>query len=163
MAAGPYRGLLRDACLALKHEQGAWYGAWLADLIFEAHTERMLAAGINLVVPVPLHWWKRWRRGYNQSELIAGRLAQRLGVPCRRLLKRIRGGSILAGLSRSERLDRMRHAFRSRWRVGLRGEVVLLVDDVLTTGATSGAAARALRKAGAGCVVLAVVARAEGL
>jgi ComF family protein len=111
------------------------------------------------VVPVPLHWWRHWRRGFNQAEALARALARRLDLPIRRPLRRIKPTEKLAELSPTERARALRGAFRARKSPGLVGRTVLLVDDVLTTGATCGAAARALKQAGAARVVVAVIAR----
>ncbi len=161
LAIGPYRELLREACLTLKHGSGAWLAAWLADILWNLEGERLTAINASVVVPVPLHWRRRWRRGFNQSEEIARQLAHRLRLPLRRALRRTESGEVLAGQTRTERLARMRHAFRPRRGFRLKGETVILVDDILTSGATSGAAARALKAGGAGRVVVAVLARAE--
>jgi ComF family protein len=114
-----------------------------------------------LVVPVPLHWWRYWRRGYNQAEALAEGIAKQLKLPIRRSLKRVVGTRRLAGLSRSARGEVIRDVFRVRAHSRMTGCTVLLVDDVLTTGATCSGAARALKKAGAARVVVAVLARTE--
>lgn len=137
---------------------------WLADLLLEARGSliREWAETSEGVVAVPLHWWRHWRRGYNQSEEIAARLAQRLGLPLLHPLKRVKPTPKLPGRSRLERNEILRGAFESRGRKPLNGQDVILVDDVLTTGATCGAAARILKKAGARRVLAVVLARAEG-
>ncbi len=164
VALGPYHGPIRHLCLMLKHERNAWMARWLAGLVAEGCGEALRAearAGA-WVVPVPLHWRRRLRRGYNQSEALAGGLALSLSLRVRPALRRVVATPTLALAGRSERAKLMRDAFRARRDPGLRGRTVLLVDDILTTGATSGAAARALKRAGAARVVVVVVARAEG-
>jgi ComF family protein len=162
-ALGPYQGPIRAACLKMKGEHGAWIAPWLADLIVQARGERLRAEGDAVVVPVPLHWRRSWRRGYNQSEALALGLAGRLGRPLVRALKRVVATPPLARLGRARRADLLRGAFRVRSASHLQGRSVFLVDDILTTGATCGAAARALKQAGARRVTAVVVARAEGL
>jgi ComF family protein len=121
-------------------------------------------AGADVVIPVPLHWWRRFRRGYNQSEALASRLAYRMRLPCRPgWLRRIRHTPQQTAQTPSERRENVRGAFRARSWARLRGKVVLLVDDVLTTGTTCNEAARALRGAGAAQVVVAVLARSLNL
>jgi predicted amidophosphoribosyltransferase len=111
----------------------------------------------------PLHWWRHWQRGHNQSEALARALARRLGVPCRpRWLRRVRHTPRQTQQPPSARADNVRGAFRARRGAPLAGTTVLLVDDVLTTGSTASEAARALRAAGAGRVVVAVLGRAQG-
>jgi len=112
---------------------------------------------LDVVTPVPLAWTRLLVRGYNQAEAIARPLARALDLPCRRLLRR-RPRPRQALLSRAERRRNLRGAFTPRRRLPA-GTRVLLVDDVMTTGATLAAAARALRRAGAASVVAAVVAR----
>jgi ComF family protein len=161
-AMGSYNGELRELCLRLKHEQNAWLASWLSELLVEARRDAFSALPSDtLVVPVPLHWWRHWRRGYNQAETLAEGVAKQLKLPIHRLLKRVVGTRRLADLSRTARSEVMRNAFRARACSKLTGRTVLLVDDVLTTGATCGAAARALKRAGAARVVVAVVARTE--
>jgi ComF family protein len=152
--------LLRELCLRLKHEQNAWLAPWLCDLWVEARREAIGGLPADAwIVPVPLHWWRHWWRGYNQAEALARGLARRLDRPLKRLLRRTVATEKLAGLSATERVRAMRRAFRARHTPGLAGRTVLLVDDVLTTGATCGAAARALRRAGAARVIVVVIAR----
>jgi ComF family protein len=150
-------------CLRLKSFSYAWLSRWLIDLLLEAqeaqlHTEILLSHR-PVIVPVPLHWMKRIQRGYNQSDALAERLARRLKLPFTRALKRIKSTAPLAGASRNERMDRVKDAFRSK--TELKGRTVFLVDDILTSGATCGAAARALKKAGAKRVVVVVIARTD--
>jgi ComF family protein len=159
---GPYEGLLREVIPRLKH----WAGEGLAEALgalWAAHSEaalRELAAG--LVIPVPLHWVRRLARGYNQSEALARELAARLHLPCRPgWLRRIRATPKQTEQTPSRRRTNVRGAFRVSVRAAFTGQTVLLVDDVLTTGSTASEAARALRRAGARRVVVAVLARAE--
>jgi ComF family protein len=160
IALGPYQGLIKNLCLQLKHERQAWLAPWIADLVAEARGEALRAVGASVVVPVPLHWTRRLARGYNQSESLAGRLALRLGARPGKLLRRVRATPVLAGKRPTERSELLRAAFRVGHGVKLHGQTVLLVDDVLTTGATCGSAARALKRAGAARVVAVVIGRA---
>ena len=102
----------------------------------------------DLIVPVPLRFMRKWRRLYNQSELLGWRVAAELGIPCRNALAKLPGGEKQAGLSRAKRI-RNRLRFEVRKPELLRGKNVILVDDIFTTGSTLAAAAKALRKAGA--------------
>jgi ComF family protein len=116
---------------------------------------------IDLIAPVPLYWSRRWLRGFNQSALLAKRLAVRNNVAYRpRALRRVRRTRVQAGLADVERVANMRGAFAAT-PVAVKGRRVLLVDDVMTTGATLAAAAAALKAAGASSVVAFVLARAE--
>lgn len=165
IALGPYLGPIRRLCLDLKHERNAWMARWLAELVAEGRGEslRPEAEAGAWVVPVPLHWRRRLARGYNQAEALAIGLGRRMSLEVRpAALRRVVSTPALALAGRSERAKLMRHAFRARRDPRLVGRTVLLVDDILTTGATCGAAARALKRAGAARVVAVVVARAEG-
>jgi ComF family protein len=162
LALGPYDGAIRTLCLQLKHEQNAWLAPWLSDLLVEARREAIAQLPSNAwIVPVPLHWWRELRRGYNQSEALARGLARHLGLPIRQPLRRVLATHRLAAMGPTERREVMHSAFRVRHHRRLSGRTVLLVDDVLTTGATCGAAARALRQAGAARVIAIVVGRTE--
>ncbi|MBI3854469.1 MAG: ComF family protein [Planctomycetes bacterium] len=150
-ALGKYEGRLRDFVLALKF-RGSRY---LADE-FGRRLASRIARKYDLVVPVPMSRWKLLFRGYNAAALVGERLARHAGLPfSARALRKIRRTKPQAELEREERLLNPKGAYRAS---GLRG-VVLLVDDVLTTGATANACTEALRAAGAAEVHLAVVAR----
>jgi ComF family protein len=105
-----------------------------------------------LLVPVPLHRWRIWKRGYNQAALIASALSRRTAIRAELdLLKRNRATPPLRGLGRRERALAVRGAFEvpKRAKERLAGRRILLVDDVYTSGATAAACARALKRAGA--------------
>lgn len=116
----------------------------------------------DLIAPMPLHWLRRWRRGFNQSELLSREIARRTGVPVRNVIRRVRNTTAQAGLTNAKRRDNVVRAFRVVERAvrppGLR---ILLIDDVMTTGATAGACAAALKKAGAAHVTLLTLARVD--
>ncbi len=114
----------------------------------------------DLIVPTPLHWRRRWTRGYNQSMLLARELAPVLGLKPVNALRRTRATPTQAGLSRTARRANVAGAFVVRDASLVRGRRVLLVDDVMTTGATLRACAAALKRAGAQSVSIAVLARA---
>jgi ComF family protein len=162
VSLGPYQGPIRELCLNLKNEKQAWRARWAADLLVEARAETLRGYKADLVVAVPLHWWRRLKRGYNQAEALASHLARRLGLPKVHALRRVEHTPKLADRSRGERAELLRTAFRARNGMLLNGRTVLLVDDILTTGATCGAAARALKTAGATKVVAVVLGRSEG-
>jgi ComF family protein len=128
----------------------------------------MLAAALPLdelfdaVTPVPLHWRRQWHRGFNQSELLARAIARRRGIPVVAALRRAKATQTQAGLSNTERRRNVAAAFRcGRDARKIMGRRVLLIDDVMTTGATAASCARALKQAGASKVVLLTVARVD--
>jgi ComF family protein len=158
---GVYDGLLREVILRLKHFHGEGLAENLAFLWAEHAADRLHGLGVRAVVPVPLHWRRRLTRGYNQSEALARSLAARLGLPCQtRWLRRVRPTPRQTALTRAQRRENVRGAFQPRAGTGLKGQAVLLVDDVMTTGSTCDEAARALRAAGAARVWVDVLAHA---
>jgi ComF family protein len=159
---GPYDGLLRAVILRLKNQRGEGLAELLGERWAGGAGDRLRALGADAVVPVPLHFWRRLRRGYNQSAALAGGLARSLGVPCRRgWLRRVRNTPPQTAQTAAGRKENVRGAFAVSRGAVLKGQCLLLVDDVMTTGATAGEAARTLRAAGAGRVVVAVLARAS--
>jgi ComF family protein len=162
LRCGPYEGLLRELILKMKHSAGEPLAEHLGALWAEHCGARLAQWGADVVIPIPLHWWRRWSRGYNQSETLAHALAGRLSVPCRPgWLRRIRWTPLQTQQSPAGRWANVRGAFRAASRPALRGKTVLLVDDLLTTGSTCSEAARALRAAGAARVVVAVLAHCQ--
>jgi ComF family protein len=159
---GPYDGLLREVILRLKHAHGESLAETLGDC-WAAHAEpRLREIRADYVVPVPLHWRRRWVRGYNQSETLAQALAARLDIPFRpRWLRRIQNTPSQVQQTPTNRRQNTRGAFVAHKRTELVGKTVLLVDDVLTTGSTASEAARAVRGAGAARVVVAVLAHSQ--
>jgi ComF family protein len=163
LRVGPYEGLLREVILRLKHAGGETLAELLGELWAELMTSRLLETGAQIIVPIPLHWRRRWSRGYNQSEALALGLACRLRLPCKpRWLRRVRHTLEQTQQTATARRENVRHAFGSRRARALAGKTVLLIDDVLTTGSTASEAARALRNAGASRVIVAVLARSHG-
>lgn len=163
IALGGHEAPWRDFVLNLKKERWAFLAPTMAALWAEARRVAFDAVPADaLVAPVPQHWFRRLSRRYNQADALAGALAKALDRECRDLLRRVKPTPHLVGRGRQERALAMRGAFAARRGVGpslLKGRTVLLVDDVLTTGATLGSAARALKRAGARRVVAVVVSR----
>jgi ComF family protein len=158
---GPYvdKGLLRKLILKMKYPSGEGLAEALGELWACHLDKRLRELKADVIVPVPLHWWRRWTRGYNQSAVLAQALAHQLRIPCRtRWLRRARNTPRQVKQSAPDRRKNMRNAFSASARTELRGKTVLLVDDVLTTGSTANDAARALCAAGAIRVVVAVLA-----
>jgi ComF family protein len=161
---GPYDGLLREVVLRLKHHSGEGLAELMGEL-WATHAGEQLRTSTSpvdlLVVPLPLHWWRRLRRGYNQSAAIAHGIAHFLKLPISpACLHRIRNTPQQAHQTPAARKENIRGAFRARNHPCLKGRTVLLVDDVMTSGSTAAAAARALRAAGAARVVVGILARA---
>jgi ComF family protein len=115
----------------------------------------------DVVVPMPLHWRRKWQRGFNQAELLARRTARRCGIPVANAVRRIRSTAAQAGLSNAQRRENVAGAFQLRNRRAIQGRRVLLIDDVMTTGATASACALALKRGGAASVTLLALARVD--
>jgi ComF family protein len=135
----------------------------MGELLLERRRERLAAIGADLIVPIPMFWRRRLGRGKNSPELLAKCLAKALGVPMRTVLVRRRNTLPQAGLAPPRRRQNVRGAFRVRRPDVVKGIRILLVDDVLTTGATCSEAANVLKRAGAALVAVAVIARAQGV
>ena len=158
-----YDGLLREVILRLKYQRGEGLAELLGECWAKEAAARFAALHVDSIVPVPLHWRRRWRRGYNQSASLCRGLATRLSVPSHTSwLRRVRHTPRQTTQTPAERKANVRGAFRARPGAPLAGRAVLLVDDVMTTGATANEAARALRAGGASRVIVAVLARAQG-
>lgn len=115
----------------------------------------------DVIVPMPLHWRKRLERGFNQSELLARFVAKRSGIPIAKSLYRKKGTDPQAGLTRAQRRTNVAGAFEVKRRHEVDGRHVLLIDDVLTTGATASACSAVLKRAGAKRVTVLTLARAD--
>jgi ComF family protein len=147
-AAVAYGDIARAVALKLKYGGRPGVAETMARFI-ERHLD---ASSAPILAPVPLHRWRIWRRGYNQAALIAGALARRSGIEARLdLLERVKATPVLRGMNPRQRSDAVRGAFRvkPKHKAALKGRAVILVDDVYTSGATAGACARILRRAGA--------------
>ena len=158
---GFYEGLLARAILLLKHEQivplGKWFAERLAELV-RKEAERLTA---DVIVPVPLHRQRSRERGFNQVDLFGQPLSKLLNLPYEAvLLMRSRPRPEKHLLRSEERWEAVRGAFAMRKGGRVDNLRILLLDDVMTTGATLDACSRALREAGAKSVLGLTIARA---
>ena len=155
---GSYEGRLREWIHLYKYGRIKTLAGPLGQLLAAALPGNET---FDAIVPVPLHWLRQWRRGFNQSEILARGLGRRLGIPVISALRRSRSTEVQAGLSNTARRQNVSQAFRGRrWRP-VAGKSILLIDDVMTTGSTAAACARALKRAGAARVTLVTVARVD--
>lgn len=162
-AVARYEGPARDLVHRLKYGDRLELSGPMGRLMAQAGAE--LLAGADLLIPVPLHRVRLWRRRFNQAMALTGVIAAQSGVPCEPLvLHRVRRTAPQVGLTRPQRQENLQGALRvpeaARPRVA--GRRVVLVDDVLTTGATANAASRALLRAGAASVDVLAFARVVG-
>jgi ComF family protein len=159
-AAGVYEGSLRQAVHRFKYQGTVGLDRPLGRMLAEALARQAPGWRPDLIAPVPLHRRRLGERTYNQSLLLARALGRQWRVPvAARLLRRTRPTPSQQGLTAAERRQNLKGAFVTER--PLAGERVLLVDDVLTTGATVRECSRVLRAGGAGEVAVAVLARAR--
>lgn len=157
----PYAQPLRRAAIRMKYHRRTQVAGHLVRLLAEAVLARCDTASLDVVLPVPMHWMRRLARGVNHSAVLAGGVAARLGLPLGEELVRVRNTPPQVRLPASRRAENVRGAFAVTRSAGLKGAHVLLIDDVLTTGATANEATRTLLAAGAEHVTVAVLAKAE--
>ena len=149
---GAYEGVLRQLVHLYKYGRMRPLAAPLGVLLAAALPRDR---AFDVVVPVPLHWRRRWERGFNQSELLARATARRCGIPMRDAVRRTRATAVQAGLSNSLRRQNVAGEFRVK-----RGARVAGMR-VLSTGSTASSCAAALKRAGARSVTLLVLARVD--
>ena len=148
-AAVAYGEIARKVALKLKYSGRPAVAETLAHFM-QRHLDHDPADA--LLVPVPLHRWRIWKRGYNQSALIASALSRRSGVPADlAVIDRVKATPPLKGLGRAERALAVRGAFRmsDAAKARAKGRTIILIDDVYTSGATANACAKVLKRGGA--------------
>lgn len=155
----PYEGSLREAIHRFKYEERFDLLGFFAD---ELARTSMACGEIDVICPVPMHPRRLRSRGYNPAALLADRLGQELGAGVyRNLLRRTRHTPCQMELARKERLINVKGSFAidDKKAAKVDGRRLLVIDDVLTTGATVNECARVLKKNGAGHVVVLTIAR----
>jgi ComF family protein len=153
---GSYEGALRDLIRLFKYSKIDTLAKPLSRFLIEALPRDQ---SFELITAMPIHWFRRWQRGFDQAELLAGPVARHYGVRSQTLLKRIRMGKRQAGLGATARQKNLSGAFRLAAGARVEGKRILLIDDVLTTGSTLAAATTVLKAAGARSVSVVTVAR----
>ncbi|HAB19357.1 MAG TPA: ComF family protein [Verrucomicrobiota bacterium] len=154
-------GVALEVIHRFKYQQARWFEPFLSDLLVAAAKPVLTGAGWDLLVPVPLHPVKQRHREFNQAERLARHLGKAAQLPVRTdLVRRIEPTLTQTRLSRAARAANVRRAFRGVTGKPIEGAAVVIVDDVLTTGATTDAVARQLRRMGAARVCVWAVARA---
>jgi competence protein ComFC len=159
-AAVQYAGLVKEVIHRFKYGRNEWFEPFLSQLLIDAAIPELKYEPVDLIVPIPLHPRKRRGRGFNQAERLSTRLSQSTGVPFdAKLMQRIRDTNSQAGLDRDDRIENVKGAFKYIGAERLKGQRVLLIDDVLTTGLTASSCARELLRNGAREVRVWTVAR----
>jgi len=163
IAAGLYTGVLRKAIHLLKYQRKRLLAVPLANLLFETIVAKLQLESYDMLVPVPLHQRRVKERGFNQTELLGAHLCRLQNkVALAPVLQRVKNTPSLSMLKAPERKGLIRKAFQVIPDANLTGKRVLLIDDVVTTGATSNECAKTLQKKGAATVdviALALVGR----
>ncbi len=155
---GSYEGPLRKMVHIYKYGKVESLASPLSRLLLQSLP---LDERFDLILAMPMHWRKRWERGFNQAELLAHPVAKRYGLRLASNLRRRRYTKPQAGLSESQRRENLRNCFEVVRPQEVAGKRVLLIDDVFTTGATLRAAASALKSAGASYVCALTLARVD--
>ena len=154
------RTVVLEVIHRFKYSRALWFENFLAGLLLREAAPALRGQRWDLLVPVPLHPLKEREREFNQSALLARHLSRATDIACdEKILRRTKPTATQTHLSRHERAANMKSAFTVRSGARLAGRRVVLVDDVLTTGATTNDCARALRDAGADEVCVWTVAR----
>jgi ComF family protein len=159
-AASEFSGVVREAIHSYKYNHAIWFEPFLVDLLANGIAREAAGEAWDCIVPIPLHWTKHLERSFNQADRLARGLSARLDIPAKGgLVRRTKRTNTQANLSRKERTENVKRAFSYCGKAPLNGERLLLIDDVLTTGATASACAKALMDNGAGVADVWTVAR----
>lgn len=159
ISVGNYEGLVRDLVIRMKNQHDDVLAIHLGrriayDLIGQGLTE------FDRLIPVPLHWSRRLKRGFQATEILSHQISRITGIRrCTRTVRIVRATAKQGTLSTKARQANVRNAFSIRTGWPVDGARILLVDDVMTSGATASEIARVLKAAGAGYVGVAVIAR----
>lgn len=155
---GSYEGPLRNLIHLFKYGKVETLARPLSGFLRKALP---LDERFDMVIAMPVHWRKRWERGFNQAELLAAPVARRYHINLASNLQRSRYTKAQAGLTEAERRKNLKGSFVVRRPAEIADKRILLVDDVFTTGATLRAAAETLKKAGAARVTALTLARVD--
>ena len=161
VAAYRSRSVVRRVVHHFKYDEQLYLkrlvGNWLATAFEDPRLQRQ---SFDVLVPVPLHPARQRERGFNQAAVLAQMVSEQRSIKCLEALARVRYTTTQTAFDRAERMENLHNAFRLRKNVNVRHLRVLLIDDVLTTGATLSECARVLKKAGAASVHAITAARA---
>lgn len=154
------RGVVLDVIHRYKYSRALWFEPFVADLLIRQAKPVLAEQKWDWIVPVPLHGLKKREREFNQAERLGAHLARATNIPLNSgLLERVQPTRTQTLLTRKERMANVRSAFRLQKKQSLQGQKIVLLDDVLTTGATTSACAKILHAAGASEICVWTVAR----
>ena len=153
VVAGRYLEPLSTLIHRFKFQHQFWLDGTLARLLYLAVREARAKHGLLLpeaLIPVPLHHWRQWQRGYNQADLLTDWLAKKLALPnAGQIVQRVKNTPTQRGLTPGERAHNVTDAFALNEKMSFPYQRVALIDDVITTGATLNSLSQLLRQAGA--------------
>ncbi len=159
-AFAKYQDPMKSIIHRFKYSRGFYFLDWMADSLVRVYEREFNAERFDLIIPIPLHWVRVLKRGYNQALILARPLSGKLGIPIAPgALIRTRNTEPQAGLSAAKRKENLKNSFRVKSAKRIKGKNILLIDDVITTGTTINEAAKTLRKAGAEKVCALALAR----
>jgi ComF family protein len=154
------KGVVLDVIHRYKYFRALWFEPFLADLLIRHAKPVLEKEKWDWIVPIPLHRLKRREREFNQAERLADQLSRATNIPVNgTLIERVEFTRTQTQLTRPQRMENVRRAFRMRDGKRLDGGRIILLDDVLTTGATTSACAKILKQAGAEDICVWTVAR----
>ena len=160
VAIGNYRGMLQELVIRMKNQHLEQMAIQLGTVLAFQVSQSNFFDDLDLVVPIPTHWLRRVHRGFHAAEVIAESVAHACELQSSsQVLRLVRTTKKQGTLSTAGRFKNVRNAFVVRPKATVKGLTVLLVDDVMTSGATASEAARILLKAGAAKVYIGVIAR----
>lgn len=161
-AIAHYDGVMKTLIHKFKYARQKFLSGVLNDILLTRDKPKEIVSNIDVIVPVPLHWFKKMRRGFNQSELLSRRIHKQFSIPLStNNLCRIKNTASQTQLSKSQRQANIHDAFFVNHPKSFKGKKVLLVDDVLTTGVTVSECCKRLREAGAKSVHVLIMATAK--
>lgn len=159
-AAVHVNAFMLDVVHRYKYGRALWFEKFLGEYLVQAAEPELRKERWDFIVPVPLHSVKQREREFNQAERLAMCLSRATGIPVNtKILKRITPTESQTRLTRAERAENVRKAFALRGAVDLKGARIVIVDDILTTGATTSACSGVMKKAGASAIQVWTVAR----
>lgn len=160
-AVSYYHGVIKTLIHKFKYARQKFLYNLLNDILITHKKPKELAANIDIIVPVPLHWLKKVHRGFNQSELLSLGIHKYAQKPIsRNNLCRIKNTASQTRLSKTQRHINIHNAFFVKYPESFRGKKILLVDDVLTTGVTASECSKKLKEAGAESIHVLILAKA---
>ncbi len=157
-----YADPLKELIHLFKYGKRRYLRFYLGELLVGYLRERGDLSGYDAIVPVPLHWRRHWSRGFNQAADLGKALSKGLGIPImKKNLRRVRNTRPQVWTDPKEREDNIKNAFEVRCPERMAGKKLILLDDVITTGATLNECARVLKRAGASIVTIVTLAHAS--